>query len=795
MNANNPYNQLMIEAWQSACEDRPLRQSARVADGYFVMTITGNRERWTELCAAAGVPEHAEETVNEATQQLTVRWPSVADSIFNADGLLAQHLPNYEPRLAQLHMARLVQRSIEMKCPALAEAGTGTGKSFAYLAEPLAMGKKVIVAAPTTALQMQLYKKDVPFLLSLPEFAHKKVSYAMGKSRYACRFKAEDPLTGTYAINDRRFIAWYETTSSGNLEELDFALDPEDRSKINVDDDCAGRHCPLYDRCFYYAAKAERQAADVIITNHSLLALHQAYEGAGILPPADVLIVDEAHQLADYVRSALGVEFTKVGIEQALHKAQHADEDANIDRAEEMALLFVDEVERFMSDKLDNEVGVRSERCFAAGVELAGVMRTLADAVWNPGEMPEDKDELRKAKAAQAVRSMADNVRVFSEQTVDGHVRIVRRERKGTLTYCAVPYDVSEFIGRLCGVERTVLHGMDYTRCTRCHRPLTAAKLALLDGKPYGPDCIQAVDVMGDAETVLLADWLAREHPQPETRISDADRPVIFTSATLAAPDFAAFKREAGLTDALTLQARSPFDYEANAMIFVPDADAPVPSGNGRDEHSVYMVETIQTLVEASKGGAFLLFTSYTAMQYAVNALRWLFEDHGWPVYVQGELPKLEIAKRFREHGSAVLFATKSFWEGVDIQGEALRLVVIDKLPFEAPNPLNTAQEDALRRYAEQKLGYTGNKLQWYPFEAQRVPKMIIDLKQGSGRLIRTRSDYGVIAILDPRVRKTQYGRNSVLPALPPAPVTSQLTQACAFLRSHQNTPIFYGGR
>jgi ATP-dependent DNA helicase DinG len=789
----NSYTQLMIEAWQSACEDRPLRQSARVIDGYFVMTVTGNREQWTELCAAAGVPAHAVKTVNEATQQLTVRWPSVADAIFGTDGLLARYLPNYEPRIAQLHMARLVQRSIEMHCPALAEAGTGTGKSFAYLAVCLAMDKKVIVAAPTTALQMQLYKKDVPFLLSLPEFRHKKVSYAMGKNRYACRFKVEDPLTGTYAVNDRRFIEWYKTTQSGNLEELDFALDPNDRARINVDDDCAGRHCPLYDTCFYYTAKAERQHADVIITNHSLLALHCAYEGAGILPPADVLIVDEAHQLPDYVRNALGVEFTKIGIEQALHKAEIVDGD--VDQAKKKADLFIGEVEHFMSDKEGSEVGVRKARRFVAGVELANTMRALADSVWNPGEMPENKDELRRARAAQAVRSMADNVRLFSEQTVDGYVRIVRRERKGTLTYCAAPYDVSGFIGRMCGVERIVQQSVDHTRCTRCHRPLTAAKIALLDGKPYGPDCIQMVDVLGDAETILLADWLAQEHPQPETKVTSADRPVIFTSATLAAPDFAAFKREAGLTDALTLQARSPFNYEDNALIFVPDANAPVPGNNGRDEHSGYVVETIQALVEASKGGAFLLFTSYASMQYAVNMLRWRFEGRGWPVYVQGELPKLEIVKRFREHGGAVLFATKSFWEGVDVQGEALRLVVIDKLPFEAPNPLNMAQEDALRRYAEQTLRYTGNKLQWYPFEALRVPKMIIDLKQGVGRLIRTRSDYGVIAILDPRVRKTQYGRNFVLPALPPAPVTSQLTQACAFLRSKQETPILHGDR
>jgi ATP-dependent DNA helicase DinG len=216
--------------------------------------------------------------------------------------------------------------------------------------------------------------------------------------------------------------------------------------------------------------------------------------------------------------------------------------------------------------------------------------------------------------------------------------------------------------------------------------------------------------------------------------------------------------------------------------MFVPAANVPVPNGGVRDEHTRYVTDVMKQLVLSAGGGAFLLFTSYGSMRRVAVELTSTFERNGIACYLQGDLPKMELIARFRANGNAVLFATKSFWEGVDVQGAALRLVVIDKLPFEAPNPLNQAQEESLRRYAESELGYTGNKLQWYPFEALRVPKMIIDLKQGVGRLIRTSTDRGVIAILDPRIRTTQYGRNCVLPSLPPAPVTSTLSEVVRFL-------------
>jgi len=231
------------------------------------------------------------------------------------------------------------------------------------------------------------------------------------------------------------------------------------------------------------------------------------------------------------------------------------------------------------------------------------------------------------------------------------------------------------------------------------------------------------------------------------------------------------------------MQALSPFNYQANSLLYVPSGNIPQPGGKDASAHQEFVSQELFNLVTASRGGAFLLFTSFSAMNNALRNLRQMFERRNWPVLVQGEYPKLTLVEKFKQSGSAVLFATKSFWEGVDIQGSALRLVAIDKLPFEAPNPLNTAQEAALIDYAKFELELDGNKAKWYPFNAMRVPKMITDLKQGTGRLIRTTEDYGVIAILDPRVRTTDYGRRMVLPSLPPAKLTDDMTVVAEFYR------------
>ncbi len=764
------YTSLMLNLWQSACQDTPKRPSARVEDGSFVLTINGNRDNWAAIVQAAGVPAEAPQTIDGDT--LTVRWPSIADQIFGANGRIASYLERYEVRAPQLHMARLVQRAIEMRQPAVVEAGTGTGKSFAYAAVCMAMGKKVIISTSNKALQMQLVEKDLPFLQRI--FPGKRVAVSVGKGNYACRFKC-----GEYGeeIGNNELFDWYQRTATGNTEEIDFAVNYKDLAKLTVDDDCTGKHCPLYAECFYYRAREAMRNADVVVTNHALLCLDQVAEG-NILPPADVLVVDEAHKLADYMRGARGCEFTVPQVRKAMALAEgFADMDAMAD-AEDALLMLERGVAVHTNNTDDTQVSVGKDEPIGGAQHIAGLLLAMANDVWPEDELPSDPDEKKLARKAQRIRNMAGRLFMMAGPTIDGYVRWIEQSRNGDpAKLCAQPFDVSHWIAQLAGVNAVpAAQRPDWTRCERCHRTLSAEKVAILDGKPYGPDCIHHVDVFGDAETVNLSDWLALDRTEAPA-LTYTGSATIFCSATLAAPDMAHFMAQAGLPQALQMQAASPFNYADHALLYLPPAGAPAPSAPG---WLAWAIDEMRQLVLAARGGAFLLFTSYNAMNQAVRTLAPIFAARRLTVLVQGEMPKLEIAKRFRQDGSAVLFATKSFFEGVSIDGAALRLVVVDKMPFEAPSPLSQAMEADLLNKGR-AAGMQGKSLEMYPFNALRVPRMIIELKQALGRLIRTSTDTGVMAVLDSRVRASMYGRSAVIPSLPPANLVSRIELVQSF--------------
>ena len=782
--SNPNLQQMMIQFWQSACQDRPERESCRVIDGQFVLTIKGNSHRWLEICKLAGVPKHASQEVSE--EMLVCKWPSVADQIFGNGGLIAQHKAGYEMRKPQLYMARMVQRSIEMGQPAVIEAGTGTGKSFAYAAVAMALGKRTIISTSNKALQMQLLDKDLPFLQQI--WPDRKVAVGIGKTNYACRFKAEATQAGNETLRKNPDLAeWYAETATGNTEEITVAVDGRALAAIVVDDECTGKHCPLYYACHYYTARAALKEADVIVTNHALLCLNQTCNGA-LLPPADLIVVDEAHKLADYARNTLGSEFTMPAIDRAINLARGWAEDDDVDEAERAALAFTREITSYLVGKEDAQVGVHKQDTFAAGLSLALCLGELAESIWSQDELPSTPEETKLAKRAQRIINMAGKVAEVSQDT--GLVRWIEQNKRddSPLKLCAKPHDVSAFIAALCGIkpaqatpasQEPVAQEPAYTKCYKCQRTLTAERVAILNGQPYGPECIKKVDAFGDAEVVSLADWLGMDHTAQAEAHAEEDgeepvveaSPVVFCSATLAAPDMAHFMREAGLSVALQMVAESPFDYANNALLYLPNGASPVPSSK---EWKYWLFEQLRSLVLAAKGGAFLLFTSYANMNECAYELRYTFAAAKLNVYIQGELPKAEIAKRFREDGNAVLFATKSFFEGVSIDGSALRLVVVDKMPFEAPTPLGMAMEASVAEHGKAQ-GLTGKALEMYPFNALRVPRMITDLKQATGRLIRTTTDQGVMAILDSRIRATQYGRNAVIPSLPPAALASNL--------------------
>lgn len=674
----------LLQYFQEAATDQSKRDSVQIIDGYWQLKITG-RDKWQKTCAVACVPADAIQTIDGDT--LTVRWISYADQIFGTNGLMAKALPNYEMRPGQLHMARLVQRSIEMGEPFVCEAGTGIGKSFAYAAICMAMGKKVIIATSNKALQMQLYQKDIPFLQTL--FPGKKMALAQGKSNYVCLENCKQ------GVEDRRLAEWMQTTRTGSVEELTFDL--HDVSRYTVDDECTGRRCEFYARCFYFQQKALRNEADVIICNHSLLALNHHFQGAKILPSADVVVVDEAHQLPNFVRNALGWEYYANMVRKALGRAYDRDR-VHVGTAENLLLDFEGELVRYIGKYGDKQITVPDDMTFPCGLQLVGELRSIASEIWAVEGDVNDKEERKKERRARALRSLAANLSKICGETHEGHVRWIDVETPKMIN---VPFDVSGFIRSM------VEHTFEYTE---------------------------------DAESE--DDY--SDEPQAQSK------PVyILASATLATPTLASFKRECGINHGFDLIAQSPFDYANNALLYVPNGSTPAPN---QPDFLQYLVDEVRGLVMSSGGGVFLLFTSWANMKHCSDALRQEFAKH-FPVYVQGELPKLEIARRFKSDGNAVLFATKSFWEGVDIPGDALRCVVIDKMPFAAQSPLFKAREAKSTN----------------PFTEITLPEMIIDLKQGAGRLVRRATDRGVIAILDSRLRSKPYGRNTVLKSLPPA--------------------------
>lgn len=682
--------------WESACQDKPVRPSCQVIDDLFVFTINGNRDNWAMLVAACGVPGHADQYEDGDT--LTCTWVSHADRIFGEGGMMAARFPDYEVRAPQLHMARLVQRAIETNDTAVIEAGTGTGKSFAYAAICMAMGKKVVISTSNKALQAQLYHKDLPFLASL--FPGKRYALALGKSNYACRQKVEGEDGALFAdeeaIEDPQLREWYYTTSTGNTEEIRFPVERADLAKITVDEDCTGKHCPLYSTCHYYRARAERFSADVVVCNHALLAQHQAF--GYLLPEWEVLVIDEAHNIAADIRKAVGAELAVSAMHTAIKLVAPYVASETLQYANALVDQFAVEAFADVVVTEDNRQHPAPEgEEYPAGNKLNLALLDLAEMVWDEYEEPIDQQDAMQAKRAERVRSVSHRLNAFLGGEV---VRWLEtgRDRQAII---AMPHYVGDYISVMVG-----------------------------------------------------------------------DKPAIFTSATLATPTLRPLLDTIGMDDTLQMIAQSPFDYQHNSLIYVPRSSEPNPRDDG---YNRFLADQLSALVAASKGGALLLFTSNKQMNDMYTALAFTFRQ-GLKLNVLkqgGGVGRQEITRQFKTDGNAVLFATRSFFEGVSIEGSALRLVVLDKLPFEAPSELGKAIERAAGAYA---------------FERVRLPDMLIVLKQAVGRLIRTTTDRGVIAVLDSRIRSQWAAR--VFESLPPAPSTASLGDVVTFYAPAKRTPV-----
>ena len=623
---------------------------------------------------------------------------------FGAEGALAQNLPGFTHRDAQAAMAAHIWEALQAREHLVVEAGTGIGKTFAYLAPVLLAARRAVISTGTKTLQDQLFSRDLP---ALGAAIGRPVSVALlkGRANYLCWHRlalAQQGEIGDPSLlrNLAGIERWARESASGDLTEHgdlteDRGLKPWISSTV---DNCLGMRCERIDECFVVKARREAQAADVVVVNHHLLLADLALKESGfgeLLPGTDVVIVDEAHLLPDIAQHFFGVS---VG-------------------TRELTSL------------------TRDLLAEARGAGLGSQLELLADAL---------------GKAAAQTRLTAGEVLGRTPwQSASAALRGRIEDWREPLRTISDALDAVAEVSPGLGQARE--------RCIDI--------IARVDGVIGGDE--RGLRWLEISERSVQAHWTPLDTGEElGSRIGAHGANWIFASATLAVGnDFSHFTSRVGI-DAATEVLPSPFDYAVNSRLYLPEG---LPSPSEPDYVSSLLGE-VWPLIEAAGGGAFMLFTSYRALD-AAHA--WLSgRDLPGPLLVQGHGPRTELLERFRRSGTAVLLGTSSFWQGVDVKGEALRIVVIDKLPFASPgDPLLRARLEALRNDGED------------PFVSYQLPQAVLALKQGVGRLIRDFDDRGLVVIGDPRLRTRGYGR-VFLDSLPAMPLLESASEALTFAES-----------
>jgi len=638
-----------------------------------------------------------------------------ARDLLDAQGALARVLPGYEARSEQLQMTDAVERALQRGGALLVEAGTGTGKSLAYLVPAAASNLRVVVSTATKALGEQLIEKDIPTVHRLG--LHPDVTLVKGLSNYVCLRRLEEHrqqvATGAVAptMGLDRVLDWVERSETGDRAELDRI--PEDapvwREVLSSSETRIGPKCRFYEQCFVTKMRRRAEASQIIITNHHLfcadLALRGGNSGAQALPDYDAVIFDEAHALEDVATEFFGVRLTRARVETLVRDA---------DRALRASGFFVDRSRESALVRTMVALSSGAVRLFAALPRAGSGGRVLLTAPMLGGEF------------GAGAQQLLDGL-----ETLAGHLR--------------------DFVGTndtLLSVARrtaTLTESVRLVMQTDSPTHVTFAEPEARGGGAIGASPVEVGPLLAE-------------------RLWSRRGAVVMTSATLSAGgDFGFVRHRLGVpTDAAELTLPSPFDFGAQAGLYIPRR-LPEPRDPAWLDAAA---EEIARLVAITAGGAFVLCTSVRVMRALHDLLR---DAWRYPTFLQGQAPKRALLERFRDAGDGVLFATLSFWEGVDVPGQALRLVIMDKLPFEAPNDPVTSARIA-------RLTAQGHD----PFDAFQVPAAALTLKQGFGRLVRTRRDVGVVAILDRRLVTRRYGQ-TLLASLPPAARLDSLDDVRAF--------------
>jgi ATP-dependent DNA helicase DinG len=649
--------------------------------------------------------------------------PLTPVSVLGEKGRIAQRLKAYESRPEQLAMAEAVAEAIASKSHLVVEAGTGVGKSFAYLVpailaatarqgerddrDPETGDKKrtrIVISTHTISLQEQLTGRDIPFLNSVMPVEFSAV-LVKGRGNYISlrRLKgalerAHATLTTAEQIDQLKEIAaWSKVTTDGSRATLDFKPLGEVWDEVQSDHgNCLGRKCPTYDDCFYFKARRRAANADLLIVNHALffsdLALRR--DGASILPDYDVAIFDEAHTVEQVAADHLGIKITSGQVEYLFSKLYHERTQRGllVHHKHVEAQKLVSDLRHIAQDLFDAVRHWRETRCPSNGritappkidVDFSTPLRGLARSIaLFAGEIPKEEDQIELIAASERCLILSTALDSWLQQTAKNSVYWV------------------EITGR-------------------------------------------------KRERVELLSAPVEVGPVLREELFNSVSTVVLTSATLAvgSDNFDFIRNRLGLDHAREKKLGSPFDYRTNARLILPKS-MPDPASSAM-EYEAAVCERIKKYVAQTSGRAFVLFTSYRMLENCAHRLSSWFTQQRFSLYSQAEgMPRTMMLERFRTDPRGVLFGADSFWQGVDVPGEALQNVIITRLPFSVPDhPLLEARLESIRSRGG------------VPFMEYQVPEAIIRLKQGFGRLIRRKTDTGQVVILDPRVRTKRYGK------------------------------------
>ncbi|MFH1090812.1 MAG: ATP-dependent DNA helicase [Pseudomonadota bacterium] len=647
--------------------------------------------------------------MSSSPRQKPPRLLKAVKDILGPQGRLASAWPGYEHRVGQLQMALEVARAFENQDAALVEAGTGTGKTLAYLIPALLSGRKTVVSTGTKNLQEQIFFKDLPFLKKSLR-ADFRAAYLKGRENYLCLYLYKAFLREPFfSLADEALLfdllkTWVGKTMTGDRAELiDFPDGFAAWSELSAPGDrCLGSKCPEFKDCFLHKARRVAAAADLVIVNHHLFMADLAVRGSGqgeVIPDYEAVIFDEAHQLEDVATQYFGLAVSswrlaalRRDVERVLSRSRKMEPvlgrtlTALGHQSDALAKKFftqIDEIELWSGRESEMEALRKFGAEVAAGLDgLGGLLETAAEG-----------DEEISGLARRA-RQTSRDLGFILEGRDSNYVYWAERRGKGLFLH-ASPIVVSQFLQ-----ENLYRRGLT----------------------------------------------------------------LVFTSATLTAErSFDYFKERLGLWPEIEgAILESPFDFQKQTLLYIPDN---FPSPQSPDFLQALTAE-VERLLSLSRGRAFVLFTSYRNLNHVAQALK---DRLPWTCLVQGQAPRNALLERFRQETDSVLMATQSFWQGVDVPGESLSAVIIDKLPFPRPDaPLVKARTQRLRQEGHD------------PFLSYSIPEAIISLKQGLGRLIRTTTDHGLLAILDSRLVTRGYGRR-FLQSLPDRPLTHDLEEVAGF--------------